>query len=48
MISKGKPKKFGINPATVQLHPPGIPHEIARDRTGGGEETSCNRLRCVI
>jgi len=35
VISKGKPKNFGINPATVQLHPPGIPHEIAYDRTGG-------------
>jgi len=35
VISKGMPKKFGINPATVQLHPPGIPHEIARDRIGG-------------
>jgi hypothetical protein len=35
VISNGKPKKqIGINPATVQLHPPDIPHEITCDRTG--------------
>jgi hypothetical protein len=31
MITRGKPKKLGEKPASVQLHPPRISHEVTGD-----------------